>query len=153
MPHVYSLTHLTGRRRNEDRRTVVLTFEVRRYTLIVVAAAVVVSVLPTLLLAAVVGPWSLVTPAIVMTAAIFLWDWRQRSGMRLRNYQAILDKRRAANGVLYASGSPVPTPELVMHQMVVVPAAPDQVTPAIAPPTRRGGRRRRRAAAKDLLSA
>jgi len=151
MPHVYSLTKLTGRRRNENRRTVVLTVEVRRYTLIVLAVSGLASVFPTMLLAAVLGPYALFTPAVFMGAGVVLWDWRQRNGMRLRNYQAILDRRQAQNGVLYASGAPIPEPTLVMHQTVVVPATPaaDQPTPISAVTS--GKRSRGKPTAKDLL--
>lgn len=151
MPHVYSLTNLTGARRNEDRRTVVFTVEVRRYTLLVVVASLIVSALPTLVVSLIVGPYALFVPALSIVAGLVLWDTRQRNGLKLRNYQAILDRRKSKNGVLYASGNPIPTPELVMHQMVVVPARVNASVPALSPSTSSG--RRGHVSAKGLLDA
>ncbi len=147
MPHVYSLTHLTGARRNEDRRTVVFTFEVRRYTFIVVIMSLLASAFPTLLATLILGPFALAMPALFVGAGIVLWDTRQRSGLKLKNYQAILDRKKAKIGVLYASGNPIVTPELVMHQMVVIPARPESSAPVV-PET---SRRRRGVHAKELL--
>jgi membrane glycosyltransferase len=151
MPQVYSLTHLTGARRNEDRRTVIFAMEVRRYTVFVVSASVIASLVPTALLLVLVGPLALFVPAACIVAGIVLWDTRQRNGMKLRTYQAILDKRKAKNGVLYASGSPIQTPQLIMHQMVVVPARMETAQARVSLTKSHG--RRGAAHAKELLSA
>ncbi|MAL06909.1 MAG: hypothetical protein CMH36_08800 [Microbacterium sp.] len=151
MPHVYSLTRLTGRRKNEERRQVIFTFEVRRYALIVSALSAVASVPVTALVMLVSGPGALLVPPVFIVAGLVLWDWRQRRGMRLRNFQAILDTRRSAKGVLYAAGSPIPLPQLTMHQAVTVPSSTAHETaPVLAPATRR--RRRGAPTMRDLIT-
>lgn len=132
MPVVYSLTELTGRNRNENRRIVVVTFEVKRRTFIVSCA----SVLASLPFAGIVGLFfgvaAIIVPFVFIGLGLWLWDSRQRKGMRLLNYQAIIDTRKAKNGVLYAAGQPVPEPVLVMHQRQFVPVIhPERAAPAV----------------------
>ena len=129
MAHVYSLTHLTGRRRNDVRRTVVLTVEVNRHTFLVVLLSLAASVLPTLLAVVLFGIWGVLVPPLTVCAGILLWDTRQRRGMRLQNWQAIVNRRRSQSGTLFVSGRPVPKPTLVMHQRVVIPAYPTTTAP------------------------
>jgi len=120
--HVYSLTALTGRRKNENRRMVVATVELRRVVVIVAGLSVLASAPVALVLSPMLGPWALTVPVIGAVIGLWLFDARQGRGLRLKNYQAIVDHRRSRNGVLYASGAPIPHPRLVMHQPVVLPA-------------------------------
>ncbi|WP_137772035.1 MULTISPECIES: hypothetical protein [unclassified Microbacterium] len=136
LPYVYDLTHLTGRRKNDERRWVVMTFEVRRRTAVVIGMSLVLSAFPTLLLLPFLGPFALITPVIAVTVGLALWEGRQRRGMKLRNWQAILDKRNASNGTLFAAGEVMGDPVLVMHQPTVIPLeapidinAPDAARP------------------------
>lgn len=122
MPVVYSLTRLTGRGRNDNRRIVVLTVETGRRTFIVLCLSAVASAPVTGLVAMFVGVYALVVPPIVIGLGLWLWDSRSRKGLKLRNYQAIIDRRRAVNGVLYAAGKPIPEPQLIMHQQQTIPA-------------------------------
>lgn len=135
VPHVYSLTELTGRFRNDERRWIVLSFEVRRHTAIVSGLSLLASAPVAALLALVVGPYALILPVLAVVAGLFLWDARQRRGLRLKNWQAILDKRRADNKTIFASGEVLGDPILVMHQQTVIPAQPDAspVVPAFGP--------------------
>jgi len=126
VPVVYDLTGLTGRRRNENRRMVVATFEVKRHTFLVSAASFAVSLPVAGLAGLLVGIWALFVPVIAIIAGLWLWDSRQRRGLELLNGQAIVDSRRARNGELYAAGQPIPKPQLVMHQRQFIP------TPATA---------------------
>lgn len=122
MPHVYSLTPLTGRRRNSDRRMVVATVEVRQRPFIISIISAVASAPVTGIMAIFVGVWCLIVPPLFIVAGIWLWDARQRRGLHLLNYQAILDRRRATTGVLYAAGRPIHTPQLVIHHPQTLPA-------------------------------
>ena len=121
MTVVYSLTDLTGRKRNENRRMVVMTFEVKRRTFLVSAISVAASLPVTGLVGIVLGVWALIIPVIAVIAGLWMWDSRQRKGLKLLNYQAIVDVRKASNGVLYAAGQPVPEPRIIMHQRQFVP--------------------------------
>lgn len=130
MPVVYSLTPLTGRRRNENRRMVVATVEIKRRTFLVAGASLLASAPVTGLLAMLVGVWAIIVPLLFIGAGLWLWDSRQRKGLKLLNYQAILDTRRARNGVLYAAGRVVPDPVIVMHQRQFLPlVAPEREAP------------------------
>lgn len=120
-PVIYSLTELTGERRNENRRTVILTVEVKRRTFLVSAFAFAASFPVTGLLFVVAGVYALFFPILAIGVALWLWDSRQRNGLKLLNYQAIIDSRKAKNGVLYAAGAPIPKAQLVMHQRQTIP--------------------------------
>lgn len=122
MPVVYSLTELTGRRRNENRRMVVMTVEIKRRTFLVSLLAVLASVPVAGIIAIFAGVWAIVVPAIAVGVALWLWDSRQRKGLKLLNYQRILDQRRARNGVLYAAGQVIPKATVVMHQRQFIDA-------------------------------
>lgn len=154
MPAMYSLTHLTGSRRNEHRRSVVLTFEVRQYAMWVFWISLGASAIPTLLFALILGPYAVVIPVVCVIAGFILWDTRQRNGMRLRTYQAILDRRRARkrarNGTVYAAGRPIPKAQLVMHMPVTIPV---RDTADAAPVMVSGVRRRRSSTRKGFLTA
>ena len=128
MPVVYSLTELTGRKRNENRRMVVMTFEVRRHTFLIICAAFIAAVPVAGILAVLVGVWGIIAVPVVVMAALWLLDSRQTKGLKLMNYQAIVDARRARNGVLYAAGQPVPEAQAVMHQRQFVPIEPTTET-------------------------
>ena len=152
VPHVYSLTALTGRRRNENRRTVIATVEVRRGAFIVAVGSLLVGLIPTAVLAPMLGAWSIVIPMLAITAGLWLFDMRQTRGLRLTNYQAIADSKKVRNGVLYASGAPITAPPLVMHQKVVLLAGPAHAAPPAktadrtsTPSTRRQSRSAREA--------
>ncbi|MBN9214136.1 MAG: hypothetical protein J0J04_04845 [Microbacterium sp.] len=121
MPVVYSLTELTGRNRNENRRMVVMTFEVKRRTFMVSIISFAASLPLTGVAGFMFGVWALIVPVIFIIGGLWLWDSRQRKGLKLLNYQAIVDGRKAQNGVLYAAGQPVPEPVLVMHQRQFIP--------------------------------
>ncbi|AUG29564.1 MULTISPECIES: hypothetical protein [Microbacterium] len=121
MPVVYSLTDLTGRNRNENRRMVVATFEVKRRTFLISVLSVVASMPITTIVGFLFGVYALAVPVVFVVGGIWLWDSRQRKGLKLLNYQAIVDGRKASNGVLYAAGQPVPKPQLVMHQRQFIP--------------------------------
>ena len=130
MSVVYSLTPLTGSRKNENRRTVVMTFEVKQRSLIVGILSFIASLPVTGIIALFIGIYSLVVPFIMVGAGLWLWDSRQRRGLKLLNYQAMLDSRKARNGVLYSAGQPVPHARAVMHQSQIVPVEKEAGTVA-----------------------
>lgn len=128
-PVVYGLTRLTGSQRNENRRTVIATVEVKRRTFIVSTLALALALPVTGMLFVFIGMYALIAPFLFVGVALWLWDSRQRSGLQLLNYQAIVDQRRSLNGVLYAAGFPLPDPVLVTHQRQTIPA-PDEIDDA-----------------------
>lgn len=133
MPVVYSLTELTGRNRNENRRMVVMTFELKRRTFLISIASFAASLPLTALAGFLLGVWALMVPVAFIGLGLWLWDSRQRKGLKLLNYQAIVDVRKSQNGVLYAAGQPVPEPVMVMHQRQFIPLVrTDAAAPVIS---------------------
>lgn len=132
MPVVYSLTALTGRSRNENRRMVVMTFEVKRRTFLVSLASFALSLPLTGIAGIIFGVWALIVPVVFIAGGLWMWDSRQRKGLKLLNYQAIIDSRKAANGTLYVAGQPVPEPVCVMHQRQFIPLhRPEREAPIV----------------------
>ncbi len=124
--YVYSLTQLTGRRKNVDRTIVVATVEVNRATFLVVVLSALASVLPSLLVALLLGPFSayaLIVPVLCIGAGLFLVDQRTRKGLQLRRYEAMWDKRRAktVSGTAFVCGQPMRAPHLVTIVQTVIP--------------------------------
>ncbi|MGN7187547.1 hypothetical protein [Microbacterium enclense] len=157
-PSVYDLTELTGRKKNEESTTFVLTFEVGRRSLMVALISGTVVGLPV----AAVLSWILsvfglgeflylvfLGPLLAGAIGIWLFVGRQSRGMRLTRYRGLLDKRKAkaANGKLYVGLVEVEEPVLsVMIPVVIdtpptmIPGAIAPVIPAATPLTRKGAR-------------
>lgn len=155
VPHVYSLTALTGRRRNENRRTVIATVEVRRGAFIIAVGSFLAGLIPTAILAPMLGAWSVIIPMLAIAAGLWMFDMRQTRGLRLTNYQAIADSKKVRNGVLYASGAPITAPPLVMHQKVVLLSGPAHAAPPADGASRKpnaASRRRNRSAREALFT-
>ncbi len=111
---VYSLTDLTGTKRNDERRTVILNRDVNRRTfrMAILSAVVALPVLGVfaLFLGFFVG---LVAGALSGLVLFMLLTTRQRGGLQLWQHQAILNAYVAGTGVLYVRGQPLNTPRLV----------------------------------------
>lgn len=154
-PSVFSLTHLTGRTRGDERRTVILTVETKQSTAWVLAIATAASVPVAALFSTVLGVFAIILPIVFDIVVLTLWEARQKRGMKLRAYQAILDKRRSGNSQVYIAGEPLRKPFLVMHQPALLSGtAPKEGAVSSASVIRgkifRRGKRRMRA--RELVS-
>lgn len=125
MSLAYSLTDLTGQRKNTHRYMVVMTFEVRRHTLIVSLIGLVASLVPALILSMLVGPLGFGILAIGIPVANLLFGARQRKGLRVYRYESLLNSKKAARG-FWINGQPFAKPMFIMHQPTVVDIAPLQ---------------------------
>lgn len=119
--YAYSLTGLTGRKKNVDRSVIVATVEVNRFTFAVVVSAAIVSLLPTVGVGLLLGPlwWlALGLPFLFVAAGLIFIDQRSKGGLRLRRYQAIAEKRRGKKRAeaIYVCGVPLSPP--VMRSIV-----------------------------------
>ena len=83
MPVVYSLTELTGRKRNENRRMVVMTFEVRRHTFLIICAAFIAAVPVAGILAVLVDVWRKQLGGMMRFPLVGILLMRSRLGMCL----------------------------------------------------------------------
>lgn len=98
--YAYSLTGMTGRRKN-DGRTIAFTFgEMNRHTFMILLLAGLASFVPTALLGGVLMAWTpywwacLSIPLVCIPAAWWLFDTRSKRGLQLQRYQHVLDGRR-----------------------------------------------------------
>lgn len=121
---MYSLTRLTGRRRNEGRVTVVQGFEFQRKTLVVLGASSAVGLVPALILALTVSPFFLLLiPAVITVCSYWLFITRSREGMKLSRYRTITDKRKANLNEFHICFEPIknmPTRGIVVQQTIEV---------------------------------
>jgi hypothetical protein len=109
-PEVYTLTKFV-RQAGASRRVVIASFDVPLRGAIITGCAVFASILPMTIAWALVGQLALLIPPLFIAAVFYLVEARTRSGLRLRNYQAMVDKKRAAIGEFICYGKPVdPTP-------------------------------------------
>jgi hypothetical protein len=106
--YVYTLTSLTGRKRNEGRSVIINGFEFGRRALTVVSVAVGASLIPALILGTIFGPLAfIITPAVTIAGAFLLVERRTRNGLQVRMYQSMLDKKKANVNEFYICFRPV----------------------------------------------
>ncbi len=107
--YMFSMTSLTGAKKNAGRTMVLATFEISRRSFIVTVMALLVSILPVGLLAPLAFSFGMmpgvvvltVVPLIVVSLTFFFVEGRTRDGLGLRRYEAMWDKRKASNGVVF----------------------------------------------------
>jgi hypothetical protein len=107
---MYSLTHLTGRKRNADRTIVIATVETSKQGFIVSVVSILVGVVPTAVITMIFGPVALViVPPIFVIAGLFLFRSRSQKGLQLPMYRMLLDKRAAKTlkGRILVCGVPI----------------------------------------------
>lgn len=112
---VYTLTDLTGRRRNNDRRHVIATFEVPHRAAIVGVVSLLASVPVVMLFTLVFGGYALLVLPVLMVAGQVLFNSRMKNGLELHRFQAILNKRQAVNGQFLHNGIPMADPMFIWH--------------------------------------
>lgn len=113
--YMFSMTNLTGALKNSGRTMVVATFEISRRSFIVTVLALLVAIVPTGLFAPLGFAFGMVygvaviviVPTLVVLATFFFVEGRTREGLGLRRYEAMLDKKRARNGVIFVCHEPL----------------------------------------------
>lgn len=107
--YMFSMTSLTGAKKNAGRTMVLATFEISRRSFIVTVLALLASILPVGLIAPIAFSFGmmpgvvvlLVVPLIVVSLTFFFVEGRTRDGLGLRRYEAMWDRRKAHNGVVF----------------------------------------------------
>lgn len=121
---MYSLTHLTGSRKNEGRVSVVQGFEFQRKTLMVVGISTAVGFLPAIILALTLSPFFLIlVPMLIAIAGYWLFVTRSRDGMKLSRYKSIMDRKNANLNEFHICFEPIssiPTRGIATKQTVDV---------------------------------
>src|SRR6476659_3080728 len=86
---------MTGPEASSTRTVVVGVAEFPWRVLVILIVALVTGLLPTMAVWALVGVWAVGFLAAWMAAAVWLFHGRTRSGLKIRNYAALLNRRRA----------------------------------------------------------
>ena len=128
MAAMYSLTHLTGRRKNDGRSIVVATVEMNRFTFLVGGVSAALSLPVAVIVGILLVPFgasvgAIVVPFFGICAGLILMDQRTKGGLQQQRGITMLDTHRARSGkgrkgVADASVVYVATKELVAPQMV-----------------------------------
>lgn len=112
--YLYNLTDMTGQGAQAERRSVHFTVEMRRGTLtghLLAAGAAILAMLvafPLLRLIPLVPIWVIVIPGAAAYAAVLaITLLRQRRGLRLTQWRAFYDRKRAQTGMFIQCGAVV----------------------------------------------
>lgn len=100
---VYSLTPLT-RRGAEQRRAVIQGFDIPWTVLRVLAIGFVPAMLLTAIMWVFVGEYAVLVLPMAEGALYWLLESRTRGGLRVRQYQAALDRQRARTNTYMSRG-------------------------------------------------
>ena len=92
---LYALTEMTGPEASSTRTVVVGVAEFPWRVLVILIIALVTGLLPAMALWMVVGVWAVGFLIGWMVAAVWLFHGRTQSGLRVRNYAALLNKQKA----------------------------------------------------------
>src|SRR3954447_7889262 len=92
---LYALTEMTGPEASSTRTVVVGVAEFPWRVLVILIIALVTGLLPAMALWTLVGVWAFGFLIVWMAAAVWLFHGRTQSGLRIRNYAALLNKQRA----------------------------------------------------------
>ena len=92
---LYALTEMTGPEASSTRTVVVGVAEFPWRVLVILIIALVTGLLPAMAIWTLVGVWAIGFLIAWMVAAVWLFHGRTQSGLRIRNYAALLNKQRA----------------------------------------------------------
>jgi hypothetical protein len=92
---LYALTEMTGAEASSTRTVVVGVAEFPWRVLVILIIALVTGLLPAMAVWTLVGVWAVGFLIAWMAAAVWLFHGRSQSGLRIRNYAALLNKQRA----------------------------------------------------------
>ena len=106
VPRVFTLTDLTGRRGEDADTEFIGVQEVRKKAIWSLVAAAVVALIVAAPLAPILGMYSLGVGILAGAVLYFLIEYRQSSGLQLRAYQVLLDKKRSQDYTFLLGGKP-----------------------------------------------
>lgn len=117
--YAYSLTGMTGKKRNEGRMMVVATVEVNRHFLAVSAISLIAGLVVAMPFALISGYAFLIFPVISVPLGNALFRGHQRRGLQVSRFSRLLNKRRGAQGFII-NGTEFDEPGFVLHVPVVI---------------------------------
>ncbi len=92
---LYALTEMTGPEASSTRTVVVGVAEFPWRVLVIGIVALVTGLLPAMAVWLLAGVWAVAFLIAWIVAAVWLFHGRSQSGLRIRNYAALLNKQRA----------------------------------------------------------
>lgn len=105
-PLVFDLTPMT-RGADKGRRFVIGGFDLEKTTLVVGG----ISIIPGLVLTGFLFPlmqmWALLFPVLTVAIGFWLIVGRSTQGMKLKNWQTLLDKQKNRSGQFFICGHPI----------------------------------------------
>ena len=105
-PWVYDLTQMT-KHADKDRSLVIGTIEMSKRMWVIVVLGLVAGIFGTAILAPFLGVNSVFVIPLFILAAWFLFEARSSRGMKLRNWETLLDKQKNRNGRFFVCGHEV----------------------------------------------
>ncbi|TDP92406.1 hypothetical protein EDF62_1613 [Leucobacter luti] len=117
--YAYSLTTLTGRKRNEGRMMVVATVEVNRHTLLVSTLSLIAGLVLAAPFALLSGYAFIVVPMITVPLGNLLFIGHQRRGLQVNRFNRIMNRMRGAQGFII-NGTEFDEAGFVLHVPVVI---------------------------------
>lgn len=124
-PPVYDMTDMTGKGKNEHRRTVLIGYSVNRQVVPMLFVGIPTFALISVLLFA-LGPYGYLIALIITGLVLLVIFYRIKKSMDQRAYKALRDYLTADNGAIYIDGLPIVEPTLVYHQPLVLDRDPDE---------------------------
>lgn len=113
-PLVYDLTPMT-RKADQGRRFVIGGFDIQKRTLLIGGVGFVPGAAITGLLYPMLGVWALLFIPFTMVMAFWLIEGRSSQGMKLRNWQTLLDKKKTRNGDFFICGHEIDVEQSDIH--------------------------------------
>lgn len=124
-PEVHDLTDMTGKGKNEHRRTVLIGYSVSRQAVPMLIVGLLTFAFFSVLLL-ILGPWGFLIALIMTGIVLLVVFYRVKKSMDQRVYKALNDYLTADNGTIYIDGRPVIEPTLVYHQPLLLDRDPDE---------------------------
>jgi hypothetical protein len=139
---MFSLTELTGREASAQRSVVIGTVEMNWRVWMVLVWTFPLALIITAIGFAIVGSVAIVLIPVVEAFALYMIHFRTRSGLKLRRYQALWDRKKSAVNQFFVCGQPI---DLSQSKWTTLASAsvenplyrphPDVPTPTSAPAT------------------
>lgn len=125
---LYLLTEMTGKQANTGRTAVIGTFEVKWRNLIIFLIALVPGMIITSIFFGLLGSIAVLWVPIVQIGAFWLFAKRQRDGLKLHTWKAVLDKKNAKTHRFTLCGQVLDLDSLPVTRIVSASApVPDEI--------------------------
>jgi hypothetical protein len=132
-PKVYDLTPLT--RSFNQRRVVIQGFDVSLRSLIVFLVGLAPSLILTAIAWTVLGMYALLMLVLGEVATFWLIEGRSRGGLRLKNYRALIDRKRSMSGSFICCWQPIDVTNGTWASVVAAAVPVDRSTAPQSPAT------------------